>query len=431
MRVLYDIVFLTFGVLCVPYLLIKRKAHRDFPQRLGFLPDSVVNIKRPVWIHAVSVGEAVLAVKLADKIKRDLPHIPVIVSTTTQTGNRVVRSKGKGIVDAVFYSPLDLRAVTARVVRLIDPALYIMVETELWPNLLEELHTRGVPVALINGRISDGSFRNYRKIRFVMRRILDNIDIFCVQSGKDAERIKELGASDDRVHVTGNMKFDEIPGAALSSSYSKRDLGFGENDKVIVAGSTHFSEEQDLIEVYKGLKRRYGDIRLILAPRHVERADAIEVYITKGGMSYYRFSALLSGTGGITPGGDVVLVDTIGHLKDIYGTATLVFVGGSLVRKGGQNPIEGARLGKAVVFGPHMYNFREIAETFVEGEAAIMVKNKDQLASVFSELLEDDGKRERLASNAGKIVKENSGAIDRTMEKIAPLLLKTGSKGAN
>ncbi len=421
MRVLYDIAFLVFGILYIPYLLIKRKAHRDFSQRLGFLPDSVINIRRPVWIHAVSVGEAVLAVKLADKIKRDFPRIPVIVSTTTRTGNSVVRSKGKGTVDAIFYSPLDLRVVTARVVGLIDPALYIMVETELWPNLLHELHSRGVPAALINGRISDGSFRNYRKIRFVMRRILDNIDIFCVRSEKDAERIKELGAPGDRVRVTGNMKFDEIPGAVISSSYSRMDFGFGENDKVIVAGSTHFSEEQDLIEAYKVLKRRHADLRLILAPRHVERADAIEAYIAKSGMKYYRFSAMLSGTEGAMPGSDVVLVDTIGHLKDVYETATIVFVGGSLVRKGGQNPIEGARFGKAVVFGPHMYNFREIAETFVKGEAAIMVKDKVQLAPVFSELLENNAKRERLASNAGRIVRKNSGAIDRTMEKLTPL----------
>ncbi len=422
MRFLYDLFFLAFGLLYVPYLLIKGKLHRDFPQRMGFLPDSVKNIRRPVWIHAVSVGEAVLAARLAAGIKKSSPHLKVIVSTTTQTGNSVIRTRGRGMVDAVFYSPLDLRAVVSRIVGLIDPALYVMVETELWPNLLLELHSKGVPVVLANGRISDVSFRNYKKISLIMRHILDKVDLYCMQSERDAERIRALGAPGDRVRVAGNLKFDEVSASSGPRDYSKKDFGFNESDKVIVAGSTHFPEEQDLIDIYKGLKREHGSLKLILAPRHIERADAIGIYIEKSGMKYCRFSSVLPGTKHIPAGNEVALIDTVGHLKDIYRVADLIFVGGSLVRKGGQNPIEGALSGKAVVFGPHMFNFREITEIFLEGEAAVRVKDRGELAAVFSDLLENDEKRERLAFNAGRIIKENSGATERTLRVIAPLL---------
>lgn len=421
MRILYDIFFLLFGFLYIPYLLIKGKLHRGFSQKFGNLPADVINVKSPVWIHAVSVGEAVLAAKIASRIKTKIPRLGIVVSTTTRTGNEMIRSKGKGVVDAVFYFPFDLRAVVSRVAALISPALYIMMETELWPNLLGELHSRGVPVVLANGRISDASFRNYRRIGFIVRRILDNVDFFCMQSEKSAERIKTLGAPENRVHVTGNMKFDEVSRSPGSRNYSKKDFGFNEDDKVIVAGSTHFFEEQDVIDVYKNLKEKYTDLKLILAPRHVERADAVEMYVVTSGMKYCRFSQLFAG-GSLPASSDVVLVDTIGHLKDIYRLATVIFMGGSLVRKGGQNPIEGARLGKAVVFGPHMFNFREVAEIFVEGKAAIKVSGKSELGLVLDDLLENEDKRRRIASNAERIVKENSGAVDRTLEIIGTVV---------
>jgi len=420
MRILYDAFFILFGVMYVPYLLIKRKYHKEFVQRFGVLPESVTDVKRPVWIHAVSVGEANLAVKAASMMKNDIPGLKIVVSTTTQTGNSIVRSKGEGVVDAVFYFPLDFSAVVAKVVKLIDPRLFMMIETEIWPNLIDELSSKGVPVVMANGRISDSSFNNYMKIRFIMRRVLAKVDLFCMQTGRDAARIKSMGAPGDRVHVTGNMKFDEVAKGISVKGFSMEDLGFDAVDRVIVAGSTHFSEEEALIDVFKELKEKHEGLKLVLAPRHVERSDAIEIYIKKSGIKHHRFSDVLEGK--VPRDDDVLLVDTIGHLKDIYGIATLIFVGGSLVKKGGQNPIEGARLGKAVVFGPHMFNFKEVAELFVEAEGAVRADGKDHLVDLFGALLDDDGRRERIALNAERVIGENSGALGRTVRLVEPLL---------
>ncbi|MFQ5953016.1 MAG: 3-deoxy-D-manno-octulosonic acid transferase [Candidatus Omnitrophota bacterium] len=422
MKLLYNLFFLIFSILYVPYLVIKRKAHRDFPQRFSFLPEEVTSVQKPVWIHAVSVGEAALAGKLAVLMKKRFPEVPIVVSTTTKTGNDMARKFRKDAIDAVFYFPLDLSFVVSRVIALVDPRLYLMVETELWPNLLEELYSRGVPVVLANGRLSDASFANYRKIGFIMKRVLRTIDRFCMQSEKDAERIKRLGAPEDKVCVTGNIKFDELAGPLESGAFCKEDLGFGENDEVIVAGSTHFPEEEAIIDVYEKLKVKRAALKLVLAPRHIERTDAIKAYVERSGASWCRFSDILSGKKVNPTEKDIVLVDTIGHLKDIYNIATLIFVGGSLAKKGGQNPIEGARWGKVVVFGPHMFNFREVASIFAEGGGAVKVRDKEQLKTALEELLENVDKRERMSANAKRIIERNSGALEKTLEKIEKYL---------
>ena len=249
MRLLYDVFFILFSIFYVPCLFLKGKLHRDFTQKFGVLPEEVKALEKPVWIHAVSVGEALVAVNLASGLKKDFPHIPVVVSTTTKTGNEMVRKNNSGEIDACFYYPADIRPVVSRGVREIGPRLYVMVETELWPNLLEEMRSRGIPVILANGRISDNSFRNYRRIAPVTRNILGCIDRFCMQSGKDAEKIKELGASPGSVSVMGNMKFDEtLSREAPDEDFSMEQLGFSPVDRVIIAGSTHPPEEAEGID---------------------------------------------------------------------------------------------------------------------------------------------------------------------------------------
>ncbi|MEA3490101.1 MAG: 3-deoxy-D-manno-octulosonic acid transferase, partial [Candidatus Omnitrophota bacterium] len=428
MRIFYDLFFLIFGLFYIPGLLLKGKLHRDFPQKFGLLPEEVTAPERPVWIHAVSVGEAVVAAKLAGAIKGSFPDIPVIVSTTTRTGKDMLRKavnirRTEGAaprsVDAVFYYPLDISAVVSRVVRLVKPRLYLMVETELWPNLLEELHLKGVPVVLANGRISDSSFGNYKKIRFFTKRILRCVDLFCMQSAKDAEKIKALGARDEKVCVTGNMKFDDLSIPSKGAGFTREELGFDGSEELLVAGSTHFPEEQMVIDVYRQLKEKKNNMKLVLAPRHVERADAIRIYIEKSGLRYRRFSDVLKGGKGQC---DILLVDTIGHLKDIYSAASVVFVGGTLAKKGGQNPIEPARWGKPVVFGPDMSNFREIAEVFLENDAAVSVKDTAEMKKAIEDLLTDPGRRDRMAGNALKVIEKNSGTVARTVEKIEKYL---------
>ncbi|MDP8298642.1 MAG: 3-deoxy-D-manno-octulosonic acid transferase [Candidatus Tantalella remota] len=416
MRILYDIFFLIFGILYIPVLLFKGKLHRDFSQKFGIIPAGIKVLDKPVWIHGVSVGEAALAAKLARSIKKDFPDVPVVVSTTTQTGNNMARKAGEGYVDAVFYYPMDVSGIVSRTVRDVDPRLYVMIETELWPNLMEELSAREVPAVLVNGRISNSSFRNYKKIRFFTRRILRCLDRLCMQSEVDLERVKELGALEDKVFVTGNMKFD---GAVQGSSekISPAKLGLNGQDPVIVAGSTHFPEEQLVVDIYRDLKNSIGALKLVIAPRHIERAEAIKIYVEKESLSCRRFSEI-SENPGEAGQFDVLLVDTIGHLKDIYGLATVVFIGGSMVRKGGQNPIEAACWGKPVVFGPNMFNFREVSEIFLQNGAAVKVDDNKQLKDELKELLEDAGKREEMSKKAMNVIEENSGTIERTMERI-------------
>lgn len=420
MKFLYDIFFIIFSIVYIPCLLFKGKLHREFKQKFGILPAKVGQFDRPVWIHAVSVGEAAVASKLAGEIKNNFKGVSVIISTTTKTGNEMVQKTAKGAVDAVFYYPLDISMVVSKVIRFINPRLYVMIETELWPNLLEEMKVRGIPVVLANGRISDKSFLNYKKIGSITRRILGCIDHFCMQSDKDAERIKVLGADSKKVSVTGNMKFDEELAAPLEGeSFSRVYLGFSESDKVIVAGSTHPPEEAEIISIFKELKAKYSDLRLVLAPRHVERKEAVKIYIEKAGFQYRCFSDIVNSTEKYAGSVDIILIDTIGHLRDLYKVATVVFVGGSIASKGGQNPIEPARLGKPVVFGPHMQNFREIADIFLENEAAMRASGVSQLKEIFDKLLIDEDSRLKIAKNATKVVNDNSGALTRTEKELA------------
>lgn len=417
MRILYDLFFLIFSLLYIPTLVFKGKAHKDLAERFGFLPEGISKLSKPVWIHGVSVGETGVAVRIASEIKKHFPGVQVVISTTTKTGNDLAKKSGSGIADGIFYFPLDMTAVVSRVVRKVCPRLFITVETELWPNLLEELRSRKVPVAVVNGRISDKSFSRYMLIKLLMKRILACVDVFCMQTASDADRIKKLGALESRVNITGNMKFDDKPLAGTASKLDKAYFGFTESCEILVAGSTHFSEENTIIDVYTRLLPRRPGLKLVIAPRHVERTEAIEAYVGKAGLRFAKFSELSAGKR--AEGVDVVIVDTIGHLKDVYSVATLVFIGGSIVKKGGQNPIEAASWGKAVVFGPNMFNFREVSRMFLEREAAIQVKDGAELGMAVAELLNDPAKREAMGVNALRVIQENSGAVIRTADVIA------------
>ena len=426
MRILYDLFFLVFSVFYLPVMFFRGRIHGGLPQRFGFLTPDMRRHDRPVWIHAVSVGEAVLAVKLARALKKRFHGVPVVVSTTTRTGMDMVTSlKGRSdngpSVDAAFYYPLDLSFVVSRVLKAVGPRLYIMVETEIWPNMLEGLKALNVPVVMANGRISDGSFANYRRFRWITSRMLGCVDSFCMQSRSDARRIEALGACAGSVSVTGNMKFDEDAAPGKQPRFSKRQLGFGDSDEVLVAGSTHFPEEQGVIDAYKELAKERKGLKLVIAPRHVERADAIRIYLEKSGLDHNSLSEVLAGGVSIA---SVLLVDTIGHLKELYGVATAVIVGGSFARKGGQNPIEPARWGRPVIFGPDMSNFREVADIFLEKKAALRVEDFHGLVPEVRCMLSDPGRLEMMSGNALKVIEENSGAIGRTVEELARYLGK-------
>jgi len=398
--------------------------HRDILQRFGALPRDLDGTSNaPVWIHAVSVGEAAVAAKLASEIKKRFPATTVAVSTTTRTGNEMIRKYGKGVVDGVFYYPLDISFIVSKVVRFINPRVYVVIETELWPNLLSELKARGIPVVLVNGRISDSSFENYKKIKFITKGILGCVSCFCMQSQRDSDRIEQLGAKAGDVFVTGNIKFDERLPESAAPGLGKKELGFDETDEVIVAGSTHFPEEAAVIGIYQQLRVARPGLKLILAPRHIERIDAIKVYLDKTGLEYAHLSEILGAGPEIRKSKfDVLLVDTIGHLRDLYGAANVVFIGGSLAKKGGQNPIEAALWGKAVVFGPNMQNFREIADIFIKNTAAVQVKDASQLQEALEGLLKGVPHRRNVAENARNVIEKNSGALARTVDRLGKYL---------
>jgi len=402
-------------------LLFKGKFHKDFIQRFGFLPKNVTALDRPVWIHAVSVGEAVLGAKVAAGIKKKFPSKNVIVSTTTRTGNEMALKSGKGTIDAVFYYPLDVRPIVKRVMRDINPCLYLIAETELWPNLLEECKINDVPVILVNGRISDNSFRNYRKISFITRRIFDCFSSFCVQSKKDKERIIELGGPSERIVITGSMKFD---GHSIKheAAFSEEKLGFKKNHDIFIAGSTHYPEEKIIIGLFAKIKKNRDNLKLILAPRHVERKEAVKIYIEKHNLKYRFLSDIIGGREFDGGEYDVLLVDTIGHLSDLYSLGTIIYIGGSFSKRGGQNPIEAASWGKAVVFGPNMSNFREVSNIFLENNAALSAKDSLQLEEKLEELLMNPEKRMNLEKNAIRVIKENQGATEKVVEVIEGFL---------
>jgi 3-deoxy-D-manno-octulosonic-acid transferase len=415
---LYDIFFLVFGILYLPCVVFGGKMHRGFSQKLGAVPPEVRALKKPVWIHAVSVGEAALAARLAVAVKERFPAVQIAVSTTTRTGNEMIRKAAGAAADAVFYYPFDVSVVVYRAVRLIDPAVYVMVETELWPNLLAALRKRRVPIVLVNGRISDGSFSGYSRIRYITRRMLSCVSRCCMQSGRDAERIMDLGASGEIVKVTGNMKFDEAMPSG-EPEIGRQRCGFGADDEVFVAGSTHAPEETGIIKMFARLKTSRPGLKMVLAPRHVERVEEVKSCFDGAGVGYRCLSEILAGGAGPR---DALLVDTIGHLRDMYGIASVVFVGGSIAEKGGQNPIEAARWSKPVIFGPHMFNFREVSGIFLRNGAAVEVRDLRELERALCELLDDTGRRQRMSAACAEVIGDNAGAIGKTVDEIAPYL---------
>lgn len=424
MRILYDIVFLLFAIASLPILALKGKFHRGFVQKFGFALPELPGDRPTIWIHAVSVGEAALALRLAGELRRRR-KVNIAISTTTVTGMTLIEKTPPGTVQAAFYYPFDISVVVRRAAMRIDPDVYVMMETELWPNLLLALESRRTAVMLANGRISDGSFENYRKVRFFTKRLMRCIDCLCVQTERDAERVKELGAFPEAVRIAGNMKFDEP--LRPREDAPRRSRYFGREDcRVIVAGSTHFPEESILLDAFSKISERGFPVRMVLAPRHIERAEALRVQLRKRSIKWKDLSALLEGESA-EEGTRLVLVDTIGHLKELYGLADVVFIGGSFSDRGGQNPIEAAAWGKPVIFGPNMSNFKEVAKRFIESGAARQIGTGEALFDTLDELLENARERDTMGRKAIELLKMNQGALKRTVSEIERFLKSSGS----
>ncbi len=408
MFLLYDIFFILFAIVYLPYVLMKRKWHGEFLSRCGFLPSEKVAIlreKKNIWVHAVSVGEVLAVGRLIEQLKIGYPHAQIVVSTVTRTGHDLAEKHFPFAV--VIYAPLDFSLSVRAYADVIRPQMYISAETEIWPNMFYALHRRRVPIIQVNGRISDKSFKNYRRVRFMVKTILSYVRCFCMQTPDDARRIMAIGAPPERVCVTGNMKFDDISDDR-GLSY---DQIFAKGGPVFTAGSTHPGEEEIVLKVFLKLRQVVPGLRLVLAPRHVERVDEVAGMIKQYAQRFCRLSEVLTASHEIE---EILLVDTIGHLRHLYRYATVVFIGKSLTGRGGQNIIEPAAMGKPVIVGPHMENFRAIMDLFHSADAIAMVRDQNELYETVLSLLLNQENAVSLGNRAKQVVEGQRGAVART-----------------
>ncbi|MEK7774174.1 MAG: 3-deoxy-D-manno-octulosonic acid transferase, partial [Deltaproteobacteria bacterium] len=361
---LYDILLHFFIIILLPYFVFKmlwaRKYREGIAQRFGFIkgrkPGNLAG-GPVVWVHAVSVGETKAALPVLKLLKEKRPGVKILFSTVTQTGNRTAEKEGAGLIDALIYFPLDLSWVVKRVARRLNPKVCVIVEKEVWPNLLRCLHGMNVPVIVINGTISERSFKRFLTFKFFFREVFGMISFFSARTSEDCERAVAAGVGQDRAITTGNIKFDLKP-PSVDPAYLdslKKSIGIADRDRTIVAGSTHGGEEEMIIRVFLSLLEEFKGLKLLIAPRHPERFAEVEAVIKKTGAAYTKRSR-----GGA---GSIVLLDTVGELMNVYSFATVAFVGGSLVDGiGGHNLLEPAYFGVPVVYGGRLSAYLGMAE---------------------------------------------------------------------
>lgn len=448
MYLIYSLLTGAAALLLVPYWLVqglrRGKYLSNLGQRLGFSFPALEKLPadRPgaIWIHAVSVGEALAGVALARHLKETYPDRPLIVSTTTIMGQALARER-MPFADAVIYFPLDWMFCVRRAFAAVRPAVVAVLETEIWPNFLREAQRRCVPVLFVSGRISDRSFARYQKffavlgffLRPLLRSALSNAAAFLMQSERDAERVRQLGAPAERVFVSGNLKYDlELPAPTPLSEWLEAEVRRRGRSPLIVAGSVVATEEPLALIAFGTLQGEYRNALLVLAPRKPERFDAAAQFIGESHRKFIRRSklAIPSPSQNGQPRGEaeipadvtVLLLDSIGELASLYRIADGVFVGGSLVESGGHNILEPAAFGKVPVFGPSMENFAEIAERFIGANAALQVHSPEDAGVSWIELLRDPERMREMGESAKNLVATSRGATGRAAAEIAKRL---------
>jgi 3-deoxy-D-manno-octulosonic-acid transferase len=400
--------------------MIRRGGYREkFGQRLGIYDGVVRNRlsnRRSTWLHAVSVGEVNVALKLAKALRTLEPDLHCVLTTTTTTGFALARKTAPPWIE-VMYTPLDYWPIMRRAFSVICPTRIVLVEAEVWPNLAAAAHARRIPLALVNARLSRRSERRYRRFRFFVAPTFRLLDLVCVPERCDVERWTALTVPRNRIHVTGSIKFDPDVQTQSHTVAGSVDA-FSSNSLVLFGGSTHRGEEEILVRVFLRLRQQFPSLRLFIAPRHVERLQEIRTHL--GAMPLRVTLASEALTGGIADT-DCMLLDTTGELQRWYGIATVVFIGKSLTVHGGQNPVEPILAGKPVVFGPHMENFATLAKALVSNNAAMQVNDTDSLERTVGELLGDAEACRRLVRNAHIALREHVGATERAATLIHEL----------
>lgn len=427
MHFLYNLLTILFIVLATPVFIMRYIREEGFGQRLrqsfGFLPaEDLVPVahKDCIWLHAASVGEIVAASPIIKEIRREFPDKPVLISVVTSSGYAMAKRIIKD-ADSIIFFPLDLPYLSYSVVKRIRPSVFLLVETELWPNFLKAARHFSIPVMMVNGRISDKSVERYHYMRSVLKDMLNTVDRFCMQSTIDAQYIIRLGADVRRVVITGNTKFDQTYTSITVEEQQalRKEMGIQDDVLVLLAGSTHTGEEEMLFTALQKVRESFPTVKLIIAPRDIMRSEEIVNLAAN-----YAFKGALRTTLLTEPSNDhdVLVLDTIGELGKVYSIGTIIYVGGSLVPRGGHNILEPAAHGKPILVGPHMFNFKDTYALFSRREACVTVYDATTLGTSLLEILNNDQLRLKMSQETLAIIKENQGASHKSVVYLKDLL---------
>ena len=427
MRILLNSIYLAVFLIALPVVVIARcrqgKGFRSWPAKFcGGGPEHAKPAgTRRIWFHAVSVGEVNVIATLIEQLKQDQHPLDWVVSTSTDTGFELARKRFGS--ERVFYCPWDFSWSVRRAFRLVQPDLLALAELEIWPHLVDEANRRSVALAVVNGRLSENSFRGYRRLRFLWRRSFRKINCVAAQHRRYADRFIELGVMAEQVKVTGSIKFDGAPDSRGAANVKKlKQLAAVDESQVVwLAGSTQTGEDEVVLQAFAALKTQHPSLRLIIAPRHPHRASSIAEAVRQIGLRAVLRSQLDQPRDQFRSS-DVLIIDCIGELTDWWGVSQIAFVGGSLGDRGGQNMIEPAAQGNAVCFGPNTANFRDVVEIFLQQNAARVVHNVDQLADFVRTAMEQPAWRQAMIENSHKIIARNQGATSTTLATLQELL---------
>jgi 3-deoxy-D-manno-octulosonic-acid transferase len=429
MYLTYSFLFTLGALLTAPYYLWKRRdelAGRRWRERFGLLPESFQQAERgAIWLHAVSVGETLAVVRLVRDLQALFPERKIFLSSVTPAGRAAGESRLPSVAGR-FYLPMDWRGAVRAALERIQPSLLVIVETELWPNLLRASHEFGARIILINARLSTRSFRRYQLLCPLMRRVLEHVDVICAQSEADAERFRHLGAAPERIALSGNLKFDsEPPRSTAFPRLLEKATTITGRGPIMIAASTMPGEEPIVLRAWSKVRASYPRAVLILAPRHPARFEEVAQILTASGHSYARRTHLAPEEPEIltqVAAPEVLLLDSIGELAGVLELADVVFIGGSLVPTGGHNILEAAYWAKPVVFGPHMENFQDIARLFLEAEACVQVRDGEELVDCVLKLFGAGAAAQRLGERGRQVLEKQTGATARVLEQIQRLL---------
>ncbi len=393
-----------------------KQGHVTILKRLYSRVDMPQFPRRPIWIHALSVGEVLSSVMLVAAIKGRYGDRPLVCSVSTQSGYKMATKFLAKEMDFIFFFPYDFVWSVRSLVRRVDPLLFLLVETDLWPNCLHEIGRHGASIILVNGRLSPRSYRNYKRVSFFMKSVLSSISVICAQTEMDAKRFVAIGAREDKVKVTGNLKFDHklSPLSEEEIREQRASMGIGPRMRVFLGGSTHEGEEKILLNAYTALKKMFSDLVLVVVPRDPTRALSIQQMFAQAGCPAFLKTELDEMD---TPcASEAIIVDTMGELRRLYAIADVVFVGKSLVNLGGQNPLEPAAFKKPILFGPHMFNFELVAHMLIQQGGAVRVANEKELLAEVKSLLLDSEHSKAVGMKAYEVLCGNQGAVEKTLD---------------